>query len=554
MRMRNRWMAVGLLLAACGHPVPEGAVALYEGGEVTRQELDARIVSLPEDSRRPEDGDFAAWYERLTREVAVDELLLAEAERSDLQADEGFVRAWESVRRRIAAAAYLKAHGGEETLSPEDVRGYFEQHRNEYRQEARRDVQHLYLRRRAGEDDTALRERMEALRERIRSGESFDDVARGYSDSESRHRGGSIGWVVPAQLAPEAAAIVFAQDEGELGETVVTSDGAHVFLVRQAVEARDYAFEDVQKAARVRAGQAKAAATIERLASALDPPPGSVVPSDEELRVLLGQGDDEALVLRVGEASWTVGELRRSLRTVPPEAREDPAQLVRSLERQELLARAAEDEGLLEAPATRQQLEAARRALLLEAYRRRWLVERTEEDEAALREHYRANQRRFSTPLRLRLRVLEVPAGTDPASTMAELEAAVPRLDAGGATLDELADALGGDVRETGWVDLTALQENGGKVAMMLAGLDAGGHSSPYRRGDDLEIVEVVERAEPAPRPFEQVREEVANHRVESSGSELYARETEALLESVRFRILPDRIEALDGAASHASP
>jgi peptidyl-prolyl cis-trans isomerase SurA len=77
------------------------------------------------------------------------------------------------------------------------------------------------------------------LRERIRLGDNFADLARLQSeDTLSASQGGDLGWVTPGQLVPEFERAMNALAPGELSEPVESAFGFHLIQVlerRQAV-------------------------------------------------------------------------------------------------------------------------------------------------------------------------------------------------------------------------------------------------------------------------------------------------------------------------------
>ncbi len=548
-------MALVGALACAGDPGPN-VLALYEGGEVTRAELDRRVLARPAEARRPADGDFAAWYATLVREQAADELLLAEAEREAgrLDADPEVAAALAAARRRLLASfllqRYQQSQPARAPISEQEVDAFFAAHRAQLAQAPRREVLHAYLRRRAGEDSAALRRRAEELRGRVAAGESFEEMARRFSDSESRHRGGALGWIGPENLDPGAAEVVFALSEGQVTAPVVTRDGAHLFLVRQAVAARQYELDEVRALVVQRMQSERLAALAEELAAGVEVPADTFVPSPQELQTLLAAGEEEALVLRVGDLSVSVGQFLRQLREVTPEGQPpDAAGALRALDQQARLALRAEREALYREQAVANRLQEARRAILLEAHRRQRLRQWIADDEELVRRTWEENRPRFGTPLRLQVTLLAIPEGPDPIARMADLEAARAELDRAATTLEALAARWGGTARDLGWRSLPELRASLPRLADLASTLPAGGHSAPFAgAGGQLQLARVTAREEPTPEPLEAARDHVVQHLLESRGPELYQHMLDEMLERARYRPLEEQIAALHGS------
>jgi hypothetical protein len=97
---------------------------------------------------------------------------------------------------------------------------------------ARADVQHILIRiptTASQADVDSLRDVAEAIRRRVLEGEDFDELARLYSeDPSSAPQGGRLGWVDRGRLVPEIDAIIFDIEPGAISETTRTTFGFHI--------------------------------------------------------------------------------------------------------------------------------------------------------------------------------------------------------------------------------------------------------------------------------------------------------------------------------------
>ncbi|SBT05390.1 Chaperone SurA [Candidatus Accumulibacter aalborgensis] len=75
------------------------------------------------------------------------------------------------------------------------------------------------------------RHKLEALRERIRHGESFAELARLLSQDGSATKGGDLGWIYPGDTVPEFERAMNALAPGEVSEPVQTPFGFHLIEV-----------------------------------------------------------------------------------------------------------------------------------------------------------------------------------------------------------------------------------------------------------------------------------------------------------------------------------
>ena len=124
-------------------------------------------------------------------------------------------------------------------------------------------------------DDDEARRRLVRLRDRVRFGEDFGDLARSHSDdAASAVRGGDLGWLNPGTVPPDFEAVLDRLGEGELSEPFRSAAGWHLVRV-SARRNRDNTEE-------VRRSRARAA-LFERTA-------------DEELSAWLAQLRDGAFI------------------------------------------------------------------------------------------------------------------------------------------------------------------------------------------------------------------------------------------------------------------
>ncbi|OOG24765.1 molecular chaperone SurA [Thioalkalivibrio denitrificans] len=80
--------------------------------------------------------------------------------------------------------------------------------------------------------DERARERLESLRQRIRMGDEFEDLARAHSDDRgSAMRGGDLGWVDPGDLVPAFEEVMDRLPPGEVSEPFRTQFGWHIVEV-----------------------------------------------------------------------------------------------------------------------------------------------------------------------------------------------------------------------------------------------------------------------------------------------------------------------------------
>ena len=97
------------------------------------------------------------------------------------------------------------------------------------------------------EDDAAALAKIKGIRDRAVAGEDFGALAKEFSeDPGSKDNGGEYTFG-RGRMVPEFEKAAFEQEIGVVGEPVRTSYGYHILKVLERREAKDVAFEDVEK-------------------------------------------------------------------------------------------------------------------------------------------------------------------------------------------------------------------------------------------------------------------------------------------------------------------
>lgn len=553
-------LAAAALVVGCG---PEGppeqeagtgpeVLAVYSGGTVTAEDVDQTILGTPTQEGRLAEEKTADWYEGLIRQIVADRLLLEEAKLLGVPEAPEFLASFDESRRQVMMEAYLARNPPRpEPVTNEDLRRTYDSHRERYSQPDRRYVLHIFRRREPGTSLDDLKAEVSGLRERLLQGESFARLAREHSDSETRHQGGTLGWVDPGKFPPALDKLLFSLPVGTPSEPIPTADGVHLFLVESAIEAKSYAFEEVKTVIRRQLEAERSEEAMARLVEDLPLPPGSFVADPEELRALVRGGDPRAVVLRIGDYELHLGRFRTLVadRRASSGGQQQPdlaLRLLRFLEQRERIYLQATAQGIDGDPQVVERLAELKDRDLVLFYRRRALDQKLTREPERLQAYYESNRMRFAAPLRLKLRRLTVPlAAGDANAAMARLEHARAELDAGTTDLEALASELGGSVEDLGWRTLKGLGPPGSQAQLLAADLEAGGHSPPFRTKSTLELLEAVERREPEPPPLASILDRVRAAYLEDHRQELYRAWLEEVLAEAELRIFQDRVEDL---------
>ena len=89
-------------------------------------------------------------------------------------------------------------------------------------------------------------EQIKKLLEKIKAGESFEEIAKKYSEDGTSERGGDLGWFKPGEMVPSFEDAAFALDIGQVSEITRTPFGLHLIKVDEIKDKITKSLEEVR--------------------------------------------------------------------------------------------------------------------------------------------------------------------------------------------------------------------------------------------------------------------------------------------------------------------
>lgn len=115
-------------------------------------------------------------------------------------------------------------------VSPGEISEYYKAHGADFSQGDRVKLSHILIRTSSRSEDDA-RAFAESLEEKIRAGQSFEELAQAYSEGAEAKEGGAMGWVEKGQFLGEIDEKIFAAGAGGVTAPIKSSLGYHLFKV-----------------------------------------------------------------------------------------------------------------------------------------------------------------------------------------------------------------------------------------------------------------------------------------------------------------------------------
>ena len=517
-------------------------VARFDGGALTAEDLDRAILRRGLASQVQEAENRAEWLTQLARRLAVERILLEEARLVGADQDPEMQRAERQARRQVHSENYLRLFTDQLPPVPDqEIADFYQEHLDRYQRPERRRVQHIFKRYGEGLDRAALTAELTALRDRVVQGESFGLLAREHSDSETRHRDGSLGEVKRGIFPEDFDQVVFALEQGVPSEPVFTADGGHLFFVSTVLEARSFELDDVKALIRRELEGQRRSARLAELADDLPLPQDSFVPNQQERLEILRAGDARALVLRVGDFQLTASELqaqiKESRRLLGADIPKDlPKLIFEDILHREIIYQHLVREGLPEIQD--EMLQSHFDQALMDHFSRRKMTSWVERSPEKIQTYFELHKMRYATPIRISVERLMIPRDRVSPEVMASLEQAKTDLDDGRLDLKTLAERHGGEVIQAGSLTAAALERVDPSALRFAFVLRPGEHSPPYSVGKSLVIFKVTERRDPEPQALALVRDRVVQDYLAANSGQIFRQMSDELLAEANFQLV----------------
>ena len=123
-------------------------------------------------------------------------------------------------------------------VSKSEIKTYYQQNRSRFVQPEKIHLKQI---------TTDSWEKSENLRKRILKGDSFEEMAKKYSLSPDREKGGDIGFFSRGTMPAEFDTVGFTLEKGELSPVIQSTYGYHIFKLVDRIPPKNIPLEQVEK-------------------------------------------------------------------------------------------------------------------------------------------------------------------------------------------------------------------------------------------------------------------------------------------------------------------
>jgi len=133
-------------------------------------------------------------------------------------------------------------------VTEEDIRVYYEAHTEEFSEEGQYHLRNIIMRvpeYSAQAEKDNIKARMEIVLEKLKQGESFEKLAREYSQSPLAEKSGDLGLIDTNILSEQIQTALTGLNAGQFTDVLDTEQGFQIFYVEKVLEARMPPLEEV---------------------------------------------------------------------------------------------------------------------------------------------------------------------------------------------------------------------------------------------------------------------------------------------------------------------
>ena len=237
--------------ASSGYELPPGAtmedvgevLAVVQGIPVGTKEYERAAARLV-----PEDGVSLSEEERrqVLSDLVDEKMLYLEARKQGIDRDPKVQKVM--VNTLLRQEVYAAVRNSD--FTEEELRAYFDSHRDEFDVPEKLQVHRIFVRVRPDRGEAAARELVEGLRAQIVANpDVFEDLASEHSEDPYRRRGGDLGYISAEGkpgVPPEVVDKAFELDVGEVSDVFLADGGVNLVYIANKRDKVERTYEQMK--------------------------------------------------------------------------------------------------------------------------------------------------------------------------------------------------------------------------------------------------------------------------------------------------------------------
>lgn len=219
-----------------------------------------KLKTLITISAKISDQEALDWYDWINASVNIDFVLFDPDHYKDIHPSEEEIKTFFENHKEnyktdaMVKVRYLKfdskAYLPKVELSDEEVRDYYDENLESFETPKTVEARHILIKVDQNADPETVkkaRERALKIMKLAREGKNFAELAKKYSEGPTRDKGGYLGTFKKEDMVKPFADVAFSLKAGEISEPVRTRFGWHIIKVEKVNKASTTSFDDAKK-------------------------------------------------------------------------------------------------------------------------------------------------------------------------------------------------------------------------------------------------------------------------------------------------------------------
>lgn len=223
---------------------------------------------------RAQYDEWLKFIDLVDSETAIKELVLVlhlaeEAKRKGVDREPEIKIALETSIHRIYGDRLRQQVFSNTQVDPQVVTQLREQHPEAFKKPPKWKLRQIYQQQLPGRTEHETIANLEGLRNQVLNGGSFEELAKQYSQSQTRFTGGRLGWVDLETFPPTAQDVLRDLKAGEVSQIATTGKGWSFFLCEDLRQAENPTPEEVEAKIRLNLHRQKAKQAWQQMSQSL---------------------------------------------------------------------------------------------------------------------------------------------------------------------------------------------------------------------------------------------------------------------------------------------
>ncbi|MDD2852421.1 MAG: peptidylprolyl isomerase [Desulfuromonadaceae bacterium] len=212
-------------------------IAEVNGSSITTGDFDRELKNLPEYLKTM--ANTPQGRKEMLDTMVIRELILQQASKEGLDKGAEIEEKLQELKKRLVVESFLKKKvEAESKVSDEDLKKFYEQNKDKFKSGDQIKASHILVK--------SEKEAKDILAQ-LKSGASFEELAKKSSVDSSAAKGGDLGWFGKGNMVPAFEKAAFALNEGQISGVVKSDFGFHIIKLTGKRAAGVRPFEEVKE-------------------------------------------------------------------------------------------------------------------------------------------------------------------------------------------------------------------------------------------------------------------------------------------------------------------